>query len=81
MRMHYDQTANSAFLQLSDQAVNRERSRTVALDPWVVDGLVNLYFDDQGRIVGVEFCEASELLPPETLPPDALTTPETEATS
>jgi uncharacterized protein YuzE len=74
--MHYDQAANTAFLQLSDAPVGRARCRTVSVDPWLVDGLLSLCLDDSGRVVGVEFCDASGLLPPETLQPGASTTAE-----
>lgn len=67
--MHFDQATNSAFLQLSDAEVCKPGSHTISLDPWLVGGLVNLYLDEEGRIVGVEFCEARALLPPEILPP------------
>jgi uncharacterized protein YuzE len=76
MELHYDPAANTAFLQLSDAPVGRARCRTVSVDPWLVDGLVNLCLDDAGRVVGVEFCDASALLPSETLRPDTSTSAE-----
>ena len=37
---------------------------------------LNLCLDDAGRVVGVEFCDASALLPSETLRPDTSTSAE-----
>ena len=73
MRVDYDRDANSAYLRLCDAPVSEARSRTVDIDPWLVDGhLVNLDLDDAGRIVGLEICGASHLLRPEMLSsPDA----------
>ena len=74
MRVEYDRQADSVYLQLSDAPASESRSRTVDIDPWLVDGnLVNLDLDDAGRIVGVEICGASELLRPEMLADSELT--------
>lgn len=70
MDMRYDGASNAAFLQLADEPVDRQHCRTVSVDPWLVDGLLNLCIDGAGRIVGVEFCEAREQLLPELLQPD-----------
>jgi uncharacterized protein YuzE len=31
--------------------------------------MINLDFDDEGKLIGVEVLDASKLLPPEALPP------------
>jgi uncharacterized protein YuzE len=43
--------------------------RTVCVDPREIPGMVNIDLDDDGRIVGLEVLDASQLLPPDLLTP------------
>ncbi|MFE4308582.1 DUF2283 domain-containing protein [Streptomyces sp. NPDC056517] len=63
MRVTYDATANAAYLQLADPQGGAEIARMYACDPVEVDGMINLDFDKEGRLVGIEVLAARSKLP------------------
>jgi uncharacterized protein YuzE len=64
MRILFDRQANTAYLQLSDEA---EKSRTHACDPLGVNGEINLDFGTNGELIGIEVLDARRLLPGDLL--------------
>lgn len=64
MRILYDRQANTAYLQLDDEA---EKTRTHACDPMGVRGEINLDFGPNGELIGIEVLDAKRLLPGDLL--------------
>lgn len=54
LRVTYDETANAAYIYLTDPQVRTRSSRMYPCDPVEVDGVINLDFDEQGRLIGIE---------------------------
>lgn len=57
---------DTAYIRLAGDA-DAAPARRIELDPWLVGGLLSVDLDERGRLVGVQVCEASELLRPELL--------------
>ena len=66
LRVTYDRTGDAAYIYLTDIGLGRV-TETVPMDPLAVDGMINLDFDQENRLVGIEVLEASRRLPPELL--------------
>ncbi|MFF0416489.1 DUF2283 domain-containing protein [Kitasatospora sp. NPDC004745] len=54
VRVTYDETANAAYVCLTDPQVGAKSPRMCPCDPVGVDGMINLDFDGQGRLIGTE---------------------------
>jgi uncharacterized protein YuzE len=67
MRVEYDASADAAYIYLVPEIPAGGVERTVPVDPREIDGMINLDFDSDGRLVGIEVLDASQLLTPETL--------------
>jgi uncharacterized protein YuzE len=63
IRVTYDRKANAAYVYLTDPQVRPSVARTYPCDPVEVDGMINLDFDVDGRLLGVEILAASSKLP------------------
>lgn len=63
IRVTYDQTANAAYIYFSDPRTRPKVERTYPCDPIKVGGMINLDFDENGRIVGIEVLAADSKLP------------------
>jgi uncharacterized protein YuzE len=70
MKWTYDPEADAAYIQLVDEIAPGGVARTVGCDPAEVGGMINLDFDSQGRLLGIEVLDASELLPREMFNPE-----------
>lgn len=73
--MHWQHNRGDAFayLCLKREIQAGEVKTTVALLPTQVRGhQINLDFDAEDRLVGIEFMDAMDALPPEVLDPDTL---------
>jgi len=64
MRIDYDAEVDAAYLQLADEIPPGGVHKTVCCDPSEVGGMVNLDFDSEGRLLGIEVLDASSMLPP-----------------
>ena len=64
MRFEYDHEADAAYLRLVPADAALEVARSVPLDPSDIDGEINLDFDRNGRLVGIEIQDASRFLDP-----------------
>ena len=63
IKVTYDKTVNAAYVYLTDPQVVPKSSRTYPCDPIDVDGMINLDFDEHGRLIGIEVLAASSKLP------------------
>lgn len=61
MRVAYDSQTDAAYIYLVDELQPGEVVRTYTCDPGEV-GEINLDFDREGRLVGVEVLNASKKL-------------------
>ncbi|GGS80816.1 MULTISPECIES: DUF2283 domain-containing protein [Streptomyces] len=59
----YDKTADAAYVYFTDPRARPRVARTYPCDPVDVDGMINLDFDEQGRVIGVEVLAAGSKLP------------------
>lgn len=66
MKATYDLEADAAYFYLKDIGVG-EASQTYCCDPSEVDGMINLDFDSNGHLLGIEVLDASKKLSAETL--------------
>jgi uncharacterized protein YuzE len=63
VKVTYDRKANAAYIYLVDPKVRPKVARMYPCDPVDVGGMINLDFDGDGRLVGVEVLAASSKLP------------------
>ncbi|MFI5635546.1 DUF2283 domain-containing protein [Streptomyces sp. NPDC051664] len=63
VRVTYDKTVDAAYVHFTDPQVRVNSARMYPCDPVDVDGMINLDFDDQGRLIGIEVLAASSKLP------------------
>lgn len=63
MRITYDPSVDAAYMYLVDRIRPHGVARTYACDPGQVDAEINLDFDSDGRLVGIEVLSASKKLP------------------
>lgn len=63
MRLEYDPTVDAAYLYIADHIGEGGVKLTYPCDPTIVNGMINLDFDAEGRLVGVEILDASRKLP------------------
>lgn len=67
MRIQYDPDVNAAYIYLSENRYAGVAAKTYPCDPIAVGGMINLDFDTDGRLIGVEVMDADKKLAPETL--------------
>jgi uncharacterized protein YuzE len=63
MKITYDNSANAAYIYLADEIPPGGVAKTYCCDPGEVKGMINLDFDADGRLVGIEILDASTRLP------------------
>ncbi|MFJ1730673.1 DUF2283 domain-containing protein [Streptomyces sp. NPDC088254] len=63
LRVTYDEAADAAYVYLTDPQDRVTSVRMHACDPVDVDGMINLDFDEQGRLIGIEVLAAGSKLP------------------
>ena len=63
VRVTYDKTVNAAYVYLTQPQAHVRSARMYPCDPVDVDGMINLDFDEQGRLIGIEVLAASSKLP------------------
>ena len=66
MRIEYDKGADAAYLYLVPIEPGGAK-KTYSCDPDEVGGMINLDFDGEGRLIGIEVLDASHLLPERVL--------------
>jgi uncharacterized protein YuzE len=67
VRVTYDQQANAAYIYFIDPlhatTTEPKSAYMYACDPIDVDGMINLDFDTEGRVIGIEVLGARQKLP------------------
>ncbi|MFE6049220.1 DUF2283 domain-containing protein [Kitasatospora sp. NPDC056446] len=63
LRVTYDKTADAAYVYLTDPQVRTRSSYMHPCDPEDVGGMINLDFDERGRLIGIEVLGAASKLP------------------
>ncbi len=63
MRASYDPEANAAYIYLADHIEPGGAKFTYPCDPAEVNGMINLDFDADGRLLGIEVLDARQKLP------------------
>jgi uncharacterized protein YuzE len=61
MKLTYDKEANAAYIYLLEDT-KLKVAKTYPCDPIEVGGMINLDFDNQGRLMGIEVLDASRML-------------------
>jgi uncharacterized protein YuzE len=67
LKVTYDQQVNAAYIYFEEPAqagVPGSAVKTYECDPIAVDGMINLDFDEEGRVIGIEILDARSKLPP-----------------
>lgn len=59
----YDQKANAAYISFADPQARPKVARMYPCDPVEVGGMINLDFDESGRLIGIEVLGATSKLP------------------
>lgn len=67
MRITYDATSDAAYIYFVEGIRAGGVARTVPVDPREIGGMINLDFDAEGLLVGVEVLDASRFLSSELL--------------
>lgn len=67
MIVTFDPSADAAYIQLAPRIDAGGVSRTYPCDPLEVEGMINLDFDADGRLIGIEVLGATSKSPPELL--------------
>jgi uncharacterized protein YuzE len=67
MRLTYDADADAAYIYVVDGIGAGGVAKTVPVDPAEVGGMINLDFDADGQLLGIEILDASSYLPREIL--------------
>ena len=67
MKVSFDRDANAAYIRLRDKVIPGSVKRTLSVDSEGIDAWINLDFDAEGRLVGIEVINATRWLPPELL--------------
>ncbi|MET8290420.1 MULTISPECIES: DUF2283 domain-containing protein [Streptomyces] len=63
VRVTYDKTVNAAYVYFTDPQAHVHSAHMYPCDPVDVDGMINLDFDEQGRLIGIEVLAADSKLP------------------
>jgi uncharacterized protein YuzE len=66
LRVEYDRSADAAYIYLTEIGAGQVAS-TYPCDPSQVRGQINLDFDADGRLLGIEVLDASKFLPADLL--------------
>jgi len=65
LRIAYDEQVDAAHVYLDEDG--GPVAKTVPLDPREINGEINLDFDVDGRLIGIEVQDATRFLPPRLL--------------
>lgn len=62
MRISYDKEANAAYIYIADEGPIKACT-TYCCDPVEINGMINLDFDSNGKLLGIEIMDADKKLP------------------
>jgi len=63
MKIRYDASVDAAYIQLKNDDDPTRFGFTYSCDPSIVNGEINLKFDELGRLIGIDVLDASKKLP------------------
>lgn len=63
MKITYSRSADAAYIYIVDDIKRGGVEKTYSCDPIEVDGMINLDFDKNGKLIGMEILGASKKLP------------------
>ncbi|MFD3659664.1 DUF2283 domain-containing protein [Streptomyces sp. NPDC058659] len=63
VRVTYDKVADAAYVYLTEPQARVKSARMYPCDPVDADAVINLDFDEQSRLIGIEVLAASSKLP------------------
>ncbi|GAA2295302.1 hypothetical protein GCM10010234_41460 [Streptomyces hawaiiensis] len=63
VRVTYDRTVDAAYVYFTHPQVRAQAAHMYPCDPVEVGGVLNIDFDDKGRVIGIEVLAASSKLP------------------
>jgi len=66
MRVTYDRSADAAYIYLSNE-IDTKVAPTIPSDLTMLDAMINLDFDAEGVLIGIEVMDASGRLPASVL--------------
>lgn len=67
MIFEYDAAVDAAYVRFGAEIGPGGVARTVPVDPSEIDGEINLDFDSDGHLIGIEIQDASRFLPERVL--------------
>lgn len=67
VKVTYDTETDAAYIYLKGQIEPGEVKKTYPCDPIEVNGEINLDFDKDGTLIGIEVLDASKMLSKEML--------------
>ena len=67
MRIEYDPAIDAAYVRFVAEIGPGCVAKTIPVGPLEIDGEINLDFDREGRLVGIEILNASRFLPDDAL--------------
>ena len=67
MKISYDRSADAAYIYLVNQIGSGEVKNQYHCDVKKVKGIINLDFDSEGRLLGIEVLDASRFMSRESL--------------
>ena len=59
MRMTYDSLVDAAYVDFTADGESGKVARTYSCDPREVRGIINLDFDEDGKLIGLEILDAT----------------------
>ncbi|MCX5402042.1 DUF2283 domain-containing protein [Streptomyces sp. NBC_00102] len=59
----YDKSVGAAYVYFTEPELFVRSVHTYPCDPVAVDGMINLDFDEDGRLIGIEILAASSKMP------------------
>jgi uncharacterized protein YuzE len=63
MKISYDAKVDAAYIYLAEEIGVGHVAKTYSCDPVEVGGEINLDFDAEGHLIGIEVLDASKKLP------------------
>ena len=67
MKTTYDKNVDAAYIYILDKIEPGSAKKTYLCDPLEIGGMINLDFDKDGKLLGVEILDASKFLPQSVL--------------
>ena len=65
MKIIYDKEVDAAYIEIKQNIANGEVDKTYCCDFNEVGGMINLDFDVNGKLLGIEVLDAKKKLPKE----------------